>query len=426
MRRKLVTLLALSLALPLLLSAVVSAKTTLRVLAHPSQWYVPYLKERIKEFNSQRKDVEAVLETTPGLKERILTETAGGVASDVLFLGNVSDQVWRDVFAQQLTLDLKPYLDKDKDFDVKDFYPSLARAFTYRGRFVGVPLEVSTSATYINRVLLDKAGIDEPDDNWEWDDLLRMGRKLTVDTNGDGTPDQWAFGADGYSLIYLGATSFLWANGGDVVNEQQTQATLNKPEAMDALQFFYDIHFKDKIAVPMTEYQHLLFWKGKVAIWESASWNIAYNRQHADKGVEWDIVPQLTSPRTKKAAAMTVGHVAAVHAASKNPQLAWEFIKFVVLSDEGQKRIAQAGMLPSRMSLAKYYASIMKRPPSSPKNLIKSAGVGRTAVWFNDPRKHKEIWTLVDKEWAKVASQKTSVASFVQLVTPRINDILKR
>lgn len=403
-----------------------AAKGKITIMVPNYQWYFEYLQEQAKAYQSRHPEVTIDFDAISGsVNDEVLVRVASGLTPDILVLGNVSDQRTRGLL-DQLAYDLGPIVRKDQDIKLTDFYPTIVEAFTHKGMLVGIPIEVSTSATFANKNLFDEAGVPLPEEGWDWNDLVKIATKLTKVNPTTKQVTQWGFGADGYSLIYLGASSFLWANDADIVDSSRTTATLNRPEAIQALQFFYDIHFKNKVSYPPRAAQYQAFWNGQIAVWESATWNIAYNRQNARKDLDWDIIPQLRSPYTGKAAALVTGHTIAVTRTTKNPELAWDFIKYAILSRQGQEKVAQEGMLPPMMAAAPYYLAIMKAPPTNIKQVIRSAGFGRTAVWFDDPEKNKRIWEAVDKKWDLVMQQRMDVASFAQEAAAEVNALLKK
>ena len=46
-------------------------------------------------------------------------------------------------------------------------------------------------ALFYNKDLFDAAKVDYPDDTWDYDDYSAAMRRLTVDRDDDGVPEQW-------------------------------------------------------------------------------------------------------------------------------------------------------------------------------------------------------------------------------------------
>ncbi|MGI6083100.1 MAG: ABC transporter substrate-binding protein [Limnochordia bacterium] len=424
-----------SLLAVLLLTASVSGQekeVELRVLTYLTGWFNSnsYVEKNIPLFEEDYPGVKVDYQINSSgntLAELIVVEAAGGVSSDVLFLGDIIDNIWRNLLSQPLVMDLKPFLERDTSLNQRDFFPNLLDAFTHNNRLVGMPMSTFTSSTFINKTLFDEFGLAQPSEGWNWNDLRTISRKLTRDGDNDGVPETWGFAADGYTLQYQGATVFLWANGGDIVTADHSRAALLEPQALEGLEFFYDLHFSDRVAVPPgAGAQWTLFRQGKVGIWESKSSNIPKNRAQALPHVDWDITVPFRSPRTGVSAPLIASNIASISATSKHPELAWEFIKFLFLSDQAQQVIAaEEGMLPTRISYARHFMRVFEGPPANVAPLIDAVSIGRTPVWFKDAQVHKDVYDIIGVEWDKVIKQLQSVKVFAEKVTPLINARLR-
>ncbi|NLN19646.1 MAG: sugar ABC transporter substrate-binding protein [Firmicutes bacterium] len=401
----------------------------LRVLTYLTGWFNSnsYVEKNIPLFEAAHPGVKVDYQINASgqtLAELIVVEAAGGVSSDVLFLGDIIDNIWRNIVSQpSLVMDLQPFLERDKDLDRRDFFPNLLQAFTHNGRLIGMPMSTFTSSTFINKTLFEEFGLAQPTAGWDWNGLREISRKLTQDKNNDGVPETWGFAADGYTLQYQGATVFLWANGADIVTSDHSRAALLEPQAVEALEYFYDLHFVDRVAVPPgAGAQWTLFRQGHVGIWESKSSNIPKNRAQCAPHVDWDITVPFRSPRTGAFAPLIASNIASISATSKHPELAWEFIKFLFLSDRAQQAMAaDEGMLPIRISFARHFTRVFQGPPANVAPLIDAVAIGRTPVWFQDSQVQKDVYDIIGVEWDKVIKQQQSVRVFAEKVTPLIN-----
>lgn len=212
-----------------LLFGVPALATTLDVEMYVGAWDAKYVEQRVSDFEATHPGIQVKFTLVPNLPERIIVESAGGVHRDVYLMGSIIDRQWRDVLGHRVTLDLLPFIKREKDILLDGFYPPLVKAFTHNDKLVGVPVEVSTQATYINRAIFDEAGVPVPADGWNWNNLLDVAKKLTRDANNDGVPERWGFSADNYGIDYLGASPFLWANGADIVDPPMKRCTLDAP-----------------------------------------------------------------------------------------------------------------------------------------------------------------------------------------------------
>ena len=108
-----------------------------------------------------------------------------------------------------------------------DFYPSLVSSFTYDGDFYCAPKDFSTLALEINTDLWEKAGLTDADVPTTWDELEAVSKKLTTD-------DVVGL-AIGGEYARIGA--FMTEAGGNLMNDDSTEATANSAENVEALTF---------------------------------------------------------------------------------------------------------------------------------------------------------------------------------------------
>ena len=122
--------------------------------------------------------------------DETLADFQAGTAPDVFDGCCSSFPVWAQ---QGYALDLRPYVAADLDQEtLDDWDPIQYRAFFTRdGLQYGLPKYHGSLALYYNKDLLDKDGVDYPDETWDYDDYLAAMRSLTHDLDGDGKVDQW-------------------------------------------------------------------------------------------------------------------------------------------------------------------------------------------------------------------------------------------
>src|SRR4051812_6138141 len=112
---------------------------------------------------------------------------------------------------------------------VKDagFLPALVQAFTYDDKFYCAPKDYSTLALEINTDLWSEAGLTDADIPTTWDELEAVSKKLTTDDHVG-----LAIGGE-----YARVGAFMAQAGGNLMNDDSTEATANSPENVEALTF---------------------------------------------------------------------------------------------------------------------------------------------------------------------------------------------
>ena len=108
-----------------------------------------------------------------------------------------------------------------------DFYPSLVSSFTYDGKFYCAPKDFSTLALEINTDMWEDAGLTDADIPTTWDELETVAAKLTTD-------DVVGLGIGGE---YARVGAFMTQAGGNLMNDDSTEATADTEENLTALDF---------------------------------------------------------------------------------------------------------------------------------------------------------------------------------------------
>jgi len=108
-----------------------------------------------------------------------------------------------------------------------DFYPALVSSFTYDGQFYCAPKDFSTLALEINTDLWADAGLTDADIPTTWEELERVAKTLTTDDTVG-----LAIGGE-----YARVGAFMAQAGGNLMNEDSTEATADSEENVTALDF---------------------------------------------------------------------------------------------------------------------------------------------------------------------------------------------
>ena len=248
--------------------------------------------------------------------------------------------LYLDYQSRGVLLNIQPYIDKSSGF-LDGFYPVTLEAYKLPDGYYGLPRDFQTVVLYYNKDMFDAAGVAYPTSDWTYDDLRTAAKSLTIDKNGDGTVDQWGFSSDLWDMELFWSEA-IWSWGGEVINADHTQTLLGEPIAREAWQFMYDLMFID-MSMPDTntsgQYGGDLFQAGIAAMTTIGHWAVP---GYATVEFKWDVAPMPISPSGGRATSVnSAGFVVAKD--SKNPDAAWEFIKYC-LSQTGQTRLTELGL----------------------------------------------------------------------------------
>jgi anti-sigma regulatory factor (Ser/Thr protein kinase) len=199
---------------------------TLRMMVWGSAADERKWNDKLRDFYKAHPNVYVRLEYVVNERhlQKLLIATAGSKAPDA----SVISSIWFVPAASKgLLEDLGPYVARDKDFDLSDFYPQAVNGYgKYKGKLYAIPAGIDLYAIFYNKTMFDKYHVPYPDETWDWNKYLWAAKQLTRDTNGDGKIDQWGTTQNTWQ-------SYVWASGGDILSKDNTRCLLDQPAASD-------------------------------------------------------------------------------------------------------------------------------------------------------------------------------------------------
>ena len=215
----------------------VSAQKVTLVLWHSYSGVRQQLFETlIKEWNKANPAINVKPEYGGSLwsmRDKLLTAIAGGAGPHLAEI----DSYWTPIFAKPGSLvKLEPFMAADAKFNKADLARASLQSTQYLGESYSIPFNLSTIVLYYHKPLFKAVGLDPEKPPVDWGELLDFGRKLTVDKNGDGTPDQRGLvfpnkanaGAVWYWL------AFFWQQEGKLFNDAVNAGTFNSEAGVAA------------------------------------------------------------------------------------------------------------------------------------------------------------------------------------------------
>ena len=201
-----------------------------------------------EEFMRQNPGVEIkyVVVGNSEYSQKMAAAIATGTQPDI-FKGPVWDNRW---VGAGLLEPIDDYLTQE---EIDDFYEIALESGFVDGKHYIWPWNLGTNGMGTTMLLytpdFERAGVDWQkivNEGWTMEEFVEIAKKLTWDSNGDGTIDHYAisFGAkDTHNIL-----NFLYAFGGELTNEDETVVTFNTPQAVAGLQFVIDLVEKHKVA----------------------------------------------------------------------------------------------------------------------------------------------------------------------------------
>lgn len=302
--------------------------------------------EVVHDFHAANPNINVKIEVSDwdSYWTKLNTLVAGGTPPDVFAM---DAPLYLDWQSRGALLNLQPYLDKNPDM-LTDVYPQTLTAYKLGDGYYGLPRDFQTIVVFYNKDMFDTAGVPYPSEDWTYDDLKETAKKLTLDTNGDGKTDQYGLWTDTWDMELFWSET-IWAYGGNIISDDHTKTLLGEPDARKAWEYIDGLYKDGIMPMPATagEYGDDLFQAKVAAMTTIGHWAVP---GYVQAGINIGIAPMPTGSAGRATSVNSAGFVLSKD--SKNPDAAFEFVKFAI-SPAGQKRLAQLGFaIPILKSVA--------------------------------------------------------------------------
>ena len=329
----------------------------------------------IKPFEEKNPTVKINLQEIPweGYYDKYQTLSAGGQAPDIAFVS----AAWIQDFAKLgIALNLDPFLEKTGAFSEKDadkYFLKTLDGLRYpgtKGALYAVPYEWVTIAFYYNKDIFDAASEPYPTNDWTYDKIAEVGKKLTK-TEGDKITQFGFISHWDYSIL----DSSIYANGGSILTDDYTKAVLDSAENEATLQWWVDQIQKNKIAPLPAEFTEGgpegLFGSGKVAMAILGVWGIQTFREQAK--FNWDIV--MLPKGSVKQTAVQWPNQFAISSKTKVPDEAFNFAMFAIRPERPADTVG-IGKVPVIKAMANSEAWLEAgKAPANKKAILETGAV---------------------------------------------------
>ncbi|MBN2222700.1 MAG: sugar ABC transporter substrate-binding protein, partial [Vallitaleaceae bacterium] len=310
----------------------------------------------VEAFEKENSDVKVEVLTYgyADYFQQLATAIAGGSTPDVFELNIENFRAYVN----------KGLVSKLEGIDVSTIYPTTLKAFSVDGVQYGLPTKFSNVVLIYNKDLFDQAGISYPTAEWTWKEELEAAqaiRALGDDYFGIFRPIQtWEF----YKTIAQ--------NGGALMNEDQSEFTINSEENIEALQMMID-RVNTYNVTPNTEQMGGmgdwdLFKSGRLGMLVNGVW--AFSDFTANCDFAWDIVVE---PGIKNKATHFFSDAIVVSESSEKKEAATRFAAFIAGSDEAAKLRLEANWdLPVALTEETTNSYLAITPPENKQAVIDS------------------------------------------------------
>lgn len=172
--------------------------------------------------------------------------------------------------------------DEDRAW-MQGFFPAFMKNSQTGGKTWGIPFQRSTVVMYWNKDMFKQAGLDPERPPQNWQELVDYGLKLTQ-RDASGKVTTWGVQVPSSGFPYWMFQTFTTQAGVELMNAAGTETYFDKPEVIEALQYWVDLSRKHGVHPPgVVEWGTTPkdFFERKVAIIYTTTGNLTYIRNNA-------------------------------------------------------------------------------------------------------------------------------------------------
>lgn len=339
--------------------------------AQPAQ--IEAEKVFIEKYNKSQTEIQLIpiIVDNNYARDNLIAQIAAGNSPDIV--GPVGTK-GRGFFPGAF-MDLTPMVEKFK-YDLSDVDPKFLEFYKDEGTLVGLPFAIFPSFLWVNKTLLEEAGldmlpqkfgdkytIDGKEYEWNFDTLKLVAMKLTVDAKGNDatSPDfdptnivQWGFDWEWTDARGI-ATSF---GAGIPVADGKAVLPAGWGEAW---QWYYEGMWKEHFIPTQANIDSDLikgneFGSGKVAIVHCHMWFTCCTVPETNNNIDIAVVPAYNGVYTAK----MHGDTFSILKDSKNPEAAFKVLTYM-LGEGSADLYSLYGGMPARASQqADFFAGLDK------------------------------------------------------------------
>ena len=204
--------------------------------------------DAIKEFEKKYPYIKVQAEYSgwDGYFDKLTTQLAGGTAPDVtqISVTNIGQFV-----ARKQVVSLQKYID-DKIIDISQVPISMLDVGKYNNELYSIPTGISSPILYYNKDVFKKYGVQEPTNDWTWDDFLAAAKKITESARAEGNKNLWGTAPFMWGGMDIDFQLPLYERGGKMWNQDLTKVAFNSPEGLEVFNFDKQLQ-KEGISTPI-------------------------------------------------------------------------------------------------------------------------------------------------------------------------------
>lgn len=314
---------------------------------------------------------------------------------------------------------------KDENFSTRYYYQSPLEAGQYQGSQYALPYETVPTLMFVNKELLMEEGLEVPDTDWTWDDLMNIAKTVTRDTDQDGVIDQFA-------TYNYGWKEAAYSNDAALFNSAGTKTYLSDEKMIESVRFVKSLNDLNQ-GQKVTQDQ---FDGGSVAFMPLSFSDYRTYKTYPYKikkysSFQWDCITLPAGPKGDNISEVNT-LLFSINKHSKHKEPAWEFMKLLTFESNTQRQIfeySQGASVLRYVTGSNYAESMLRQDMEVNEKIIDSDLLndvienGAIPPGFSN---YEEAFILAESEVIKILEEEKNVDSSMKKLQRDMNKYLKQ
>lgn len=320
-------------------------------------------------------------------------------------------------------LDLTDHLDDELE---DDLIPAFTEAISHEGRPFGVAHQTDTTATILRPDLLREAGItsvpERIEDAWSWEEFDEVLSRLKATLPAEVLPYTYMWQQAGASRWL----SWLFQAGGRLLNEDLSAAAIDSDAGRRALQTTRDLYERGLVPANSTPkssiYADDAFVGGVTAMGALGNFVLPSVDVAVGSRFEWSAT---FHPRDVRAASDLGGNALVAAAQTPRPEMAAEFLRFM-MEPENQKSFCEETVeLPTRRSVAEQDLELAVRPDLAPIFAQQAASITAQDAAQTTVPDFGQINIVLQNQLEQCFGGDRSVEDTIAAISQQVDDVVR-
>lgn len=313
----------------------------------------------------------------------------------------------------------------DTDFDSDKYFSSALAIGQYGNSQYALPYETVPTLMFVNKTLLMKENIEIPDQDWTWDELYDICRRVTKDLDGDGLIDQ--FGICNYDWM-----DAVYSNGVELFGANGQESYFSDSRVTDSVKFvrqLLELNQERKVEQEDFNGGNVAFMPLTFAEYRTYKTYPYKIKRYAN--FQWDCITMPAGPQggnSSRVDALLLG----INANTKHETLAWEFLKLLTYDEQIQTdifRYSQGASVLKAVTQSKEMENIVQEDMEEGDTVISGNLLGRVIEGGHiEPqfKKYEQAMSLADSEISSILENNKTIDSSLKILQRTVNEYLKQ